>query len=392
MKKLAFLLIAVLSICTAIADDYKPMVREGVKWVYAIRYRDATQSTNIAFITYEFKDDVVMNDKTYKKCWRTVRDKAGELMLDTEPKVVAYAREQDKKVYAIYNEEFIAQNRDYNAGYYEYDISELDIAKMMITIQGIEELYLTMENSNFYPDYTDEYLIYDFNDLPNFYEHYPEKVYHCRPWPLFSEVAEVEIPNSIITEKHSAKVVDTITLHDGRDVNVYNVKRDFIGQVDKTKSQAPAIDNTPPSIYEGDGRLAIDGYGIITFQSNRLRQAAGMNPRSIAACINRSFISPDAMLRHIDESPLLNPPYPLSFCFCHIEDNGEKVVEYKLCDYYHKIDSGTTRRPSTGIDEVEPEQISEKADGLYYDMQGRSVTNPAEAGIYIHNRKKVIVR
>lgn len=397
MKKISLLLIAWLAFGTVLADDYKPMVREGVKWVYFIHFQShsAPSTSKVAFITYEFKDEVEMNGHTYKKCWRTVTDEYG--LIDPTPRVVAYAREEDKKVYAIYDEEFIAQNRDYNAGYYEYDVSAMDSPQMRINIQGIDQPALSicgMEWTDVYPDYTDEYLIYDFNDLPDFYAHYPHKVYHCGPMPYLTDRFE-DVPNSIITETRSCTVVDTIALGDGRVVKLYKVVPIFSGELEQSPAQAPAqspaqaptVISSSLSVYNGDGRLAIDGYGMVTIQTNRPTQ---IFKRSLAASINRSFISPDAMLRHIDTS-ILNPDaYNFTFGFCHIEDNGVKVIEYKYCDIFHG--NAGIPRPNTAVEDVEAVPAEVPSDGLYYDMQGRAVAEPTEAGIYVRNGKKVVVR
>ncbi len=45
-----------------------------------------------------------------------------------------------------------------------------------------------------------------------------------------------------------------------------------------------------------------------------------------------------------------------------------------------------------GLTAVDDIRVADTGDGLYYDMQGRAMTEPAGAGIYVRNGKKIVVR
>ena len=48
---------------------------------------------------------------------------------------------------------------------------------------------------------------------------------------------------------------------------------------------------------------------------------------------------------------------------------------------------------STGIKEIKIEPTYETSgDDSWYDMQGRKIDKPTKAGIYIQNRKKIVIR
>lgn len=108
MKKLLVLLTMVLAAITSLYSaeyQYVPMVQEGVKWVYAYHLEkesiDGQPPLRTQYII-EFKGDTVINDLSYKKCYKYFvnTDEFGRAY------PCAYVREQDKRVYAICNEEF----------------------------------------------------------------------------------------------------------------------------------------------------------------------------------------------------------------------------------------------------------------------------------------------
>jgi hypothetical protein len=48
---------------------------------------------------------------------------------------------------------------------------------------------------------------------------------------------------------------------------------------------------------------------------------------------------------------------------------------------------------STGIKEIKVETTYETSgDDSWYDMQGRKIDKPTKAGIYIQNRKKIVIK
>ena len=179
----------------------------------------------------------------------------------------------------------------------------------------------------------------------------------------------------------------------GRNLMQYKVKTILKAHVEDRpmNSRAATLNESsttlPSSEVElsDESLLAIEGYGVYN-----LGHGLPMNSkRNIAAFYCRSFMSPEAMMRHIDESIFDNLADAVYFCFCHIEDNGEKVIQRELCDYYHEIYDNMLEN-NVAIDELPAEHI--KCGEDYYDMQGRRVAEPTEPGIYIHNGKKVVIK
>ena len=73
MKKGLLLLIALLGFSQLYADEYIPLVREGVKWVcLETKYIESAELYEVKkrFYTIEFKGDSVIDGITYKKCYR----------------------------------------------------------------------------------------------------------------------------------------------------------------------------------------------------------------------------------------------------------------------------------------------------------------------------------
>ena len=389
MKRIIFILTLIMSCSTMFADDYLPMVREGVKWVYRLSYTvPGDNYFKVLFINYEFRDDVEINGMTYKKCWRTIEDRSGTF--DTTPTVIAYAREKNKKVYAIYDDAFVAQTRSYNAGYREF-------STMPFKIQGMyaQDIDVITIHQYTYKDYNDEYLIYDFNDLSDFYAKYPKVTYNLGYIPglrYFDENGVLqelqENQGVIVTVGKQADTIGYVNVQ-GRELMQYKVKTTSDSQViDRMNSVAAGQGQVSPGTeveLNDESLLAIEGYGVY----NLGRSLESIPKRNIAAFYCRSFMSPEAMMRHIDESIFDNVANAVYFCFCHIEDNGEKIIQRELCDYYHDVYNNSDAQNS-GIDEVVTGYI--KVDDAYYDMQGRRVSEPTQPGIYIHNREKVVVK
>lgn len=74
---------------------------------------------------------------------------------------------------------------------------------------------------------------------------------------------------------------------------------------------------------------------------------------------------------------------------CHQPVLGTEVD----CQVYAEaVQTRVKRAPGTSaISEVAATEVGQ-GDGLYYDMQGRAMTEPAGAGIYVRNGKKIVVR
>ena len=85
----------------AYANDYTPLVREGVKWHCRMDVVSAITETESYPYTIEIKGDTVINDVSYKKCYYTFEDES--VASNDIPR--AFLREDinEKKVYALYN-------------------------------------------------------------------------------------------------------------------------------------------------------------------------------------------------------------------------------------------------------------------------------------------------
>ena len=97
---------------TTYADEYIPLLHEGVKWVYYEKkyylenpYAEAEPGpvlTDSRFYTIEIKGDTVIDGTTYKKCYRYSDIDWNEDFVmpcsNTEP--YAFLREEDRTVYA----------------------------------------------------------------------------------------------------------------------------------------------------------------------------------------------------------------------------------------------------------------------------------------------------
>ena len=358
MKKFSIIVLAMMGFAGGYAQetetDYVPMVREGVKWVY---YFINGQSRATCHITYELSGEVEMNGKTYAKCWRTFGENGG--IFETEPTVVAYLREEDKKVYAIYEDTFVGQTRNYHAGYHEYQANEQGV----LQIQGISWSMEKSINGYAYPEYNDEYLIYDFNDVEDFYDRYPAVTYNCGA--LYPDY-----PNTVISYMIRKKATPSGTvLVNGRNLPKYNISTYIEESARAGQRNAAVVDPSArvPMLVEGYGEFNL-------FLGNP-------DLRSAIACAYKSFISPDAVLRHVDTR------YNGSgnFGFCHIEDNSTKVITSTNCEYIDRIIGDA----EVAVEDL-PVDTPADGSGPLYDLQGRVVANPAP-GIYVRNGQKVVV-
>ncbi len=76
--------------------EYVPIVREDVKWGYGWGIAGVKWQTGSYFL--QMKGDTIINEKTYKKCYRY---NAWNLEEDATAKITAFVREENKRVYAI---------------------------------------------------------------------------------------------------------------------------------------------------------------------------------------------------------------------------------------------------------------------------------------------------
>ena len=374
------------------ADDYKPMVREGVKWVYFFDYRNLDENkVYYAHITYYFEGEVQIGGNTYTTCWRTIEDP--QRHFDDTPVPVAYCREQDRKVYAVYDDRLVARVRDYHAGYRDYEFRDTDgfgtpciVGGEMTACAAFKGVWYQMAPGvERYLDSPapDEYLIYDFNDLPAFYAAHPATLYQTDVTDYTGNVQRVTV-----TPRWRAAFDGQVTVGGSRKVDKYKVSIDSDETFeDVTHATAPAnaaIDMRP-------NRYALTGYGIV---NQWVARALPCVPLSMMC---QSFLSPAASFRNpfllrdvIDDDTC--PVYV--FGFCHIEDGGQIVYKIQECGYIEKNHTaqmaGQGGREAVAIEDL-PERRA-VVNGRTYDIQGRAVTDTEAPGIYVRNGKKVLVK
>jgi len=109
MKKIITLLILMCSL-SVMAQEYTPLVREGVKWNCVLCYRNVWLPEKNYDCKYhiEFKGDTIIDDKTYQKCYYIFEDSAN--YPNDIPR--AFVREDvaTKQVYVLHNPEYSNDN------------------------------------------------------------------------------------------------------------------------------------------------------------------------------------------------------------------------------------------------------------------------------------------
>lgn len=103
MKTIFSLIFTILSF-VVFANDYTPLVREGVKWHCRMDVVSLITETESYPYTIEIKGDTVINNISYKKCYYTFEDES----VATNEIPRAFLREDigEKKVYALYNYDY----------------------------------------------------------------------------------------------------------------------------------------------------------------------------------------------------------------------------------------------------------------------------------------------
>ena len=105
MKKITLLLLGLLMITSvsALANEYVPLVREGVVWEYVGYYHAWPEPgyERIQLYTLEFKGTTIIDGLLYHNIYRTYYDQQGNAK---EPYLAAYVREEGKVVTAIEND------------------------------------------------------------------------------------------------------------------------------------------------------------------------------------------------------------------------------------------------------------------------------------------------
>ena len=105
MKKIIFTLLGLLMITSfsALANEYVPLVREGVVWEYVGYYHawPETGYEKVQLYTLEFNGTTTIDGLVYHNIYRTYYDEQGNAK---EPYLAAYIREEGKVVKAIPND------------------------------------------------------------------------------------------------------------------------------------------------------------------------------------------------------------------------------------------------------------------------------------------------
>ena len=147
MKKITLIMLGILMITSASAVEYQymPLIKDGKKWVeYYENYEDYEHDLydqyQSGIICYQLQGVSEINGITYHNLYATLNsDRISDILTP-----VAYVREQDKKVFAMINEDCEV---DFPRGYHPF----------------------VMARCQYFPE-NNEYLIYDFNDITSPYD------------------------------------------------------------------------------------------------------------------------------------------------------------------------------------------------------------------------------
>ena len=156
MKKIILTLLGMLMITSASAVEYKysPLVKEGKKWVYF--YSDTQEYFYVGF----FHNTTEMNGHNYINYYIQEGVSEPNEMNDDDATLAAFYREEDKKVYCVYNN--------------------------WVEIDG-QIYYNQYQFAKYFDEHTGESEIFDFNDVTDPYVNYTNGYQ-----PLF-EGLEVEV-------------------------------------------------------------------------------------------------------------------------------------------------------------------------------------------------------
>ena len=187
MKKLLLTLLALLGLTQAAAqeNEYLPLVREGVKWVYSSidpfkgkEYDGDFIRYGIQYFTLEIKGDTIIDGKEYKP----VHLYSGQSINENNDTVPVYLREEGKVVYGI-----IPDDRRYRE-------CPIGIGTML---DG-DQLFSDEKTGA-------EFILYDFNDPVSFYESLDNPFFYGRLHYDHAEIIQAGIHK---TKKHIFKCVD----------------------------------------------------------------------------------------------------------------------------------------------------------------------------------------
>ena len=113
---------------TTYADEYIPLVREGIKWIcYETKFESSSdfseEIVDTRFYTIEFRGDSVIDGITYKKCYRysDVEWDENFVIPCSKTKPFALLREEDRVIYAYSTNYSIFEYSMYDFSYWSYD-------------------------------------------------------------------------------------------------------------------------------------------------------------------------------------------------------------------------------------------------------------------------------
>lgn len=168
-KALLLLTLAMLGLTQAVAQEYEyvPFVREGVKWVYFYVNTDDFEQNQFAphlahgtvYLNLEFKDDSIINGKTYKAMHKYY----GEAINEENDTIPVFMREENKVVYAIVPDGVFYP--DCPIGYYAGTGESYD--NMQALLQEGQEFVLYDFNDPvaFWDNFFNQHVWYQFNDM-----------------------------------------------------------------------------------------------------------------------------------------------------------------------------------------------------------------------------------
>lgn len=320
MKKLLFVLIALVSFTTNAHQGYEPIVKEGRQWVYSFHYKSQiTEKLSCLPMVFEFKGDSIINGNTYKKCYRTIKgndiakgSNYGDYMITDAPMLVACCRE-----YSINDNMFTLVTAIYSQEYKNEMI-------------GYDYLTIPFDKYALPSDDSYEHIVYYLlgKDADEDFKAF-ERIYGVYGNPL-SFFYLTDIPGMRLT---------------------VNENKWFL----QWKTDSVTVGGEP--------RMRIGSWIESIGQTGSYGRAA-------------NFLSSAAEFRYLD-------PENANTVFSHFVENGNVV--YKGNFYDPRVDFTST----SSVDNVNVTTLP--SDDSYYNLQGQRVSEP-QAGIYIHNGKKIVVK
>lgn len=343
MKKFSIIVLAMMGFAGGYAQetetDYVPMVREGVKWVYYTR-SDPNRYHKLTRTEYYFEGNGQVNINR-KKCWRKFSEDGG--WLPTEPELVAYAEEHNKRVYVSFTDDQAKRMR---------------VPYFLQFINNLNGYYDGKYYGTGRQCATDEVVVYDFNDYAAHLKNAPRMFDPATNMvkPFYGVYAQ-----DVVTINGKRLKRYEIGLGNGFDVS-QGMAETVISKMSLREFAASTI--TWPA-------YVIEGYGAMFNISVNDTYAFFLAPS--AGSLGRYYET----------------------YFSHIEENGEIVYKSENYDrIQNEIKAWGPNGDGTGNENVAVEDlpVDTPADGSgpLYDLQGRVVTNPAP-GIYVRNGQKVVV-